>query len=110
MPFYASHMKCTIIRYLNCDLTSGCIYLLTAFPIVVPQFWLHFRVGTVRVRCHSQCLKVTEKVSFNIASEASFVFISLKMGNFGDCLKNSVTRHVTFDWTTIDGKCQNLKN
>ena len=62
--------------------------------------------NTVRVRCHSQCLKVTEKVSFNIASEASFVFISLKMGNFGDFLKNSVTRHVTFDWTTIDGKCQ----
>ena len=26
----------------------------------------------------TQCLKITEKVSFNIASEASFVYISLK--------------------------------
>ena len=40
----------------------------------------------------SRCLKITEKVSFNIASEA-----------------NSVTRQVTFTKLKIAGKCQNSK-
>ena len=58
----------------------------------------------------TQCLKITEKVSFNIASEASYVYIlsgqklikNAKMGNFGEFLKtwglrsNSVTRQVKF--------------
>ena len=37
----------------------------------------------------SSCLKITEKVSFKIASEASYFYIlsSLKMVNFGDFLK-----------------------
>ena len=43
----------------------------------------------------SQCLKITEKVSFNIASEASYVYIlrgqkfikTPKMVHFGEILK-----------------------
>ena len=72
---------------------------------------------------NSWCLKITEKVSFNIASEASYVYIlseqnlikSAKNGQFGEFLKNwclwsnGVTRQVTFKRTKIDGKCQNSK-
>ena len=44
----------------------------------------------------ARCLKITEKVSFNIASEASYVYIlsgqklikSAKNGQFGEFLKN----------------------
>ena len=55
-----------------------------------------------------RCLKITEKVSFNIASEASYVYILSgqkkmpKMVQFGEFLKNwslrsnSVTRLVSF--------------
>ena len=76
--------------------------------------------------CHSQpfkvinsrCLKIPKKVSFNIASEASYVYIlsSLKTPktvNFGECLKtwglwsNSGTRYVNFNWTKNSEKCQN---
>ena len=60
------------------------------------------------------------KVSFNIASEASYVYIlsSLKTPktvNFGECLKtwglwsNSGTRYVNLNITKIDGKCQHFK-
>ena len=50
------------------------------------------------------CLKITEKVAFNIASEASYVYIlsgqkfikNAKNGQFDEFLK-----------TKIDGKCQN---
>ena len=40
----------------------------------------------------SRCLKITEKVSFNIASEASYVYIlsgqkSIKNGQFDELLK-----------------------
>ena len=56
---------------------------------------------------HSQCLKIPEKVAFNIASEASYVYIqkfikNAKNGQFSGVLKtwslfsNSVTRQVTF--------------
>ena len=58
---------------------------------------------------YTQCLKITEKVSFNIASEASYVYILIgqnlikmpKMVHFGEFLKtwslrsNSVTRQVS---------------
>ena len=64
------------------------------------------------------CLKITEKVSFNIASEAScgqkFVK-NAKNGHFDEFLKtwslrsNSVTRQVSFHWTKISEKCQNSK-
>ena len=44
----------------------------------------------------AQCLKITEKVSFNLASEASYVYIlsgqklikNAKMVNFGEFMKN----------------------
>ena len=72
----------------------------------------------------SQCLKITEKVSFNIASEASYVHIlcgqkfikNAKNGQFGEFLKtrslrsNSVTRQVSLYRTKIDEKCQNSIN
>ena len=48
-----------------------------------------------------RCLKITEIVSFNIASKrATFTF---------RVDKNSVTRQVNFNRTKIDGKCQNSK-
>ena len=70
---------------------------------------------------NARCLKTTEKVSFNIASEASFVYILSgqklikmpKMVHFGEFLKTwsllsySVTRHVNFNRTTIDEKYKN---
>ena len=60
------------------------------------------------VRNSARCLKITKKVAFNIASEASCVYImngqklieNAKMDNFGDFLKtwglrsNSVARQV----------------
>ena len=72
-----------------------------------------------------RCLKITEKVSFNIASEASYVYIlsvqklikKSQKWYFGEFFKtlslrsNSVTRHVTFNRTKIGGnaKIQNFK-
>ena len=69
----------------------------------------------------ARCLKITEKVSFNIASEASYVYIlsgqkltkNAKNGPFGEFLKtwslrsNSVTRQVTYNMTKIGGTRQN---
>ena len=69
------------------------------------------------------CLKITEKVSFDIASEASYVYIfsgqkfvkNAKNGRFGEFLKNwslrsnSVTRQVTFKGTKIGWKCKSWK-
>ena len=66
---------------------------------------------------------MTEKVSFNIASVASYVYIlsgqkfikNAKNGQFGEFLKtwslrsNSVTRQVSFDRTKIGRKCQTSK-
>ena len=63
----------------------------------------------------AQCLKITEKVAFNIASEASYVYIFIKNtknGQFGEFyikknLSYSVTRQVNFNRTKIDEKCPN---
>ena len=73
----------------------------------------------------TQCLKITEKVSFNIASEASYIYnlsgqkLIKKAKNwlvlFGGFLttwslrSNSVTRQVNFNKTKFFGKCQNWK-
>ena len=69
----------------------------------------------------TRCLKSTEKVSFNIASEASYVYIlsaqkliknAIRV-NFGEFLKtwslrsNSVTRHVIFNRTKIGKMSKN---
>ena len=74
---------------------------------------------------NSQCLKIAKKVAFNIASEASYVYIfsgqkltknAKKMVNFGEFLKtwslrsNSVTRQVGFNMTKNGGKCRNWKS
>ena len=62
--------------------------------------------------------KTLQKVAFNITSEASYVYISLKMPKlvrFDEFLKswnfrsNSVTRQVNFNWIKIGGKWQNWK-
>ena len=52
--------------------------------------------------------KITEKVAFNVSSEASYVYIlsgqskKNKNGQFGEFLKiNSVTRQVSFNRTKI---------
>ena len=69
----------------------------------------------------SQCLKIIQKVTFNIKSEASYVYILVdkswlkmpKVVHFSEFLKtcslpsNSVTR--LLNRTKIDGKCQNWK-
>ena len=70
---------------------------------------------TVMYSQSTKCLKITEKVSFNIASEANYIYILhfewTKMVHFGDFLKtrslrsNSVTRQVS-NRTKIGGKCQ----
>ena len=68
----------------------------------------------------ARCLKITEKVSFNIVSAANYVYIlsgqkflrNAKNDQFGEFLKtwslrsNSVTRQVNFNRTKIGGKCQ----
>ena len=74
---------------------------------------------------HTRCLKITEKVAFNITSEVSYVYIlsgqkfikKAKNGPFWRvfekpevCGQNSVTRQVTFNWTKIGGKCQKFEN
>ena len=51
------------------------------------SFWPRFaRTATASTRQLPQCLKITEKVSFNIASEESYVYV--------------------FKWTKVDQKCQ----
>ena len=69
----------------------------------------------------SQCLKISQKVAFNIASEASYVLSGqnsskmAKMVQFDEFLtnwsylSNSVARQATFNRTKIDRKCQNWK-
>ena len=68
-----------------------------------------------------RCFKIVQKVAFNIASEASYVYIlsgqklikNAKNDPFWRvvfCLQsNSVTRQVTFKRTKIGRKCQNWK-
>ena len=69
----------------------------------------------------ARCLKIKEKVSFSIRSEASYILSGQKLsknaknGQFGDVLKNwslrsnSVTRQVNFKLEKIGEKCQNWK-
>ena len=48
------------------------------------------KLSSLGVQVLSRCLKITEKVSFNIASEASYLYILLKMPKivyFGEFLK-----------------------
>ena len=66
------------------------------------------------------CVKITEKVALNIASEASYIYNlsgqklmkNAKNSQFGEFLtnkswwSNSVARHVNYDRTKIDGKCK----
>ena len=58
-----------------------------------------------------QCFKITEKVSFNIASEASYVYI-LSGQKFIKSAKNlnSVTRQDNFNRTKIGEKCRDWKS
>ena len=71
-----------------------------------------------------RCLKITEKVLFDIASETSYYLYILsgqkliknaKNCQFGEffekwsLLSNRVTRQISFDRSNIGGKCQNSK-
>ena len=68
---------------------------------------------------NSRCLKIVEKVSFNIASEASYVYIlsgqkfikNAKMVKTWSLWSNSVTRQVKFIGTKIgeNAKIKKLK-
>ena len=80
------------------------------------------RLGAKNEHSHG-VWKSTEKVSFNIASEASYVYIlsgqklikNAKNSPFRRVFEdlklavNSVTRQVSFNRTKIGGKCQNWK-
>ena len=72
-----------------------------------------------------ESVKITEKVVFNIASEASYVYIFsgqkfnknakiISLTRFWKLVgcrfrSNSVARQVIFNWPKIGGKCQNSK-
>ena len=82
--------------------------LLACVTFVDTKQWiLHYKA--------SQCLKITEKVSFNILSGQKLVQ-NAKNGPFWRVLENLklavkqyYQRQVSFDWTKIGGKCQNTK-
>ena len=68
---------------------------------------------------NTQCLKITEKVSINSMSKASYIFIlsgqkflkNAKNGSFWRVFENLklAVKQVSFNRTKIGGKCQNLK-
>ena len=46
------------------------------FSIVLSLFFINASIGEeLRKYSYTRCLKITEKVSFNVASEASYVYI-----------------------------------
>ena len=72
---------------LHCE---GCHYALSY--TFVNSILLKILVPIYKLVSLAQCLKITEKVSFNIASEASYVYILsgqtlIKNANFGEILK-----------------------
>ena len=88
---------------------------------------VEFIIGNVQLLIHfmtAQCLKIVQKVAFNFASEASYVYILsgqklikyAQNGQFGRLFENlklglnSFTRQVTFNRTKIVEKFQNWKN
>ena len=85
--------------------------------------WKQKKAQNLFLTRSSQCFKITEKVSFNIASEASYVYIlsgqklvqkpkMFNLASFGkpwSLRSNSVTRLVNFNRTKIGEKCQNSK-
>ena len=67
---------------------------------------------------HLQCLKITEKVSFNITSEASYVFIlseqkfmkNAKTGLFGEFWKTEACGKLVLpERSVLIRKCKNSK-
>ena len=111
-------VKTSLLSWRSLDWFFATPDLLRWKPISELESFLASKMHTAR------CLKITEKVSFNIASEASYVYIlsgqkliknAKKMVHFGEFLKtwslrsNSVTRQVSFNRTKIGGKCQNWK-
>ena len=89
------------------------------WPQVIPHQGLQRQQQGVQTS-FTRCLKSIEKVSFNIASEASYVYIlrgqklikNAKNAPFWQVfvnlkLANSVTRQVSFYRTKIVGKCKN---
>ena len=96
----------------------------SGIKIMIPSIPIsHKYQNYINLTSNTVFWKSLEKVSFYIASEASYVYIlsgqqlieNAKNGQFGEFLKNwslrsnSVTRQVSFNRTIIGGKCQNSK-
>ena len=88
------------------------------FPFFFLQKGQKCRLGTTApplISATTQCLKILEKVSFNIASEASYVYIftfSLKMPklvNFGDFFKHD-NWDILGDFQTMWWSCERSGN
>ena len=84
--------------------------------------WIALLCDSFVIDTGSRCVKITEKVSFNIASEASYVYIlrgqklikNVKNGPFWRifeslklAVKQCYQRQVSFNETKIGGNCQN---
>ena len=82
-----------------------------------PMLTKKIEINTVcnMIQIDSQCLKIAQKVAFNSASEASYVYFlsgqklikTAKNYPFWRVFENSVTRQVTFIRTKIGEKYQN---
>ena len=111
--------KTTFSKFLNSQIVYCCCLVCFSLPpSLILELWLTssqcWKIG--RETSHLY-LKITETVSFNIASEASYIYILsgqkfiLKRQKWSILASfwksNSVTRQVNFNWTRIGGKCQN---
>ena len=109
--------KTTFSKFLNSQIVYCCCLVCFSLPpSLILELWLTssqcWKIG--RETSHLY-LKITETVSFNIASEASYIYILsgqkfILKGKNGQFLKiwslrsNSVTRQVSFNRTKIGGK------
>ena len=104
------------------DTTALLDYKYVQTTLETMYYSITFMIQMKKGATASQCLQITEKVSFNIASEASCVYILSghkfikmpKIVHFGEFLKNykslrsdSVTRQDNYNRTKIGGKLKN---
>ena len=100
---------------MHCFSTDGVSHLST-YNYYVHLYLTHFIHDWLWQQPSSSELKPRKKVSFNIASEASYIFIwsgKKKLGEFLKNLKLAVKQCYYLDkslfWSKISGKCQKLK-
>ena len=91
-----------------------------SFAVNNQNYW---SISVEKLNSRARCLKITDKVSINIASKVNSVYI-FSVKSHWKCLKrkiwrvfgnrslqsNSVTRHVRLYRTKMGGKYQNTKN